>query len=349
MRKIIHIDMDCFYAAVEERDNPQLRNIPIAVGGRPDKRGVIATCNYIAREFGVHSALSSAIAKQRCPNLVILPPNLNKYREVSRHIHKIFSRYTELIEPLSLDEAYLDVSDCELFCSSATLIAKAIKQQIQQELSLTASAGVAPNKFLAKVASDWNKPDGLKTIAPEQIEDFVFNLPVNRIPGVGKVTHRKMLNLNIRTCGDLQSFNKPFLLETFGSFGDRLYRFARGIDDREIKTSFERKSISVENTYDTDIDSFLGVVKHLPDLFAKLEKRVHSHSNLVFKSLFVKLKFNNFTSTTVERRADILILEAFVQLIKEAFERGNKPVRLIGIGVRLEDSEHKEQLAFPFY
>lgn len=349
MRKIIHIDMDCFYAAVEARDNPRLRNVPLAVGGRPDRRGVVATCNYIAREFGVHSALSSALAKQRCPDLIIVPPNLNKYREISRQIHHIFTRYTNLIEPLSLDEAFLDVSDCKKHRGSATLIAKAIKQEIQRELNLTASAGVAPNKFLAKIASDWNKPDGLKTISPDEVDDFVFNLPVKTIPGVGTVTAKKMNNLNIRTCGDLQTYEKEYLTEKFGSFGERLYQLARGIDNRVVKTHFERKSISVENTFNRDFETSEEVIQHLPGLLDKLKQRMERKGTTEFKSCFVKLKFNDFNSTTVERRAEYLLLDVFEQLAREAFERKKLPVRLIGVGVRLsQNSKEYFQLSLPF-
>ncbi len=350
MRKIIHIDMDCFYAAVEARDNPRLRNIPLAVGGRPDKRGVIATCNYIAREFGVHSALSSAVAKQRCPDLVIVPPNLNKYRDVSGQIHKIFNQYTDNIEPLSLDEAYLDVSDCDEFQGSATLIARSIKDKIKQQLNLTASAGVAPNKFLAKIASDWNKPDGLKTIAPDNIDDFVFNLPVRSIPGVGKVTAGKLINLNIRTCGDLQSYDKGYLLEKFGSFGERLYFLARGIDNRDVKTHSERKSISVENTFDADFKTLGEITAQLPELVKKLKVRLERKGAQDFKGLFVKLKFNDFSSTTVERRAEYLLIDVFEQLAADAFVRRNLPVRLIGVGVRLNSNKDNfTQLTLPFY
>jgi DNA polymerase-4 len=350
MRKIIHIDMDCFYAAVEARDNPALRNLPLAVGGRPDKRGVIATCNYIAREFGVHSALSSSIAKQRCPNLVIVPPNLNKYREVSRQIHAIFSRYTSQIEPLSLDEAYLDVTGSEAYHGSGTLIAQAIKNEIKKELKLTASAGVAPNKFLAKVASDWHKPDGLKTIAPEQINDFVFNLPVSAIPGVGKVMYRRLQNLNIRTCGDLQAIDKSSLLDMFGSIGERLYNFARGIDDREVVNTRIRKSVSVETTYDRDIENIAETAKPLCELFDKLSRRVNTNANAEFKNLFVKLKFSDFSTTTIERRAEVLVLDVFQQLLKEAWSRNQKPIRLLGIGVRLKEEDvDQKQLKLPFY
>ncbi len=343
--------MDCFYAAVEMRDNPSLRNVPLAVGGQAERRGVIATCNYIAREFGVHSALSSTIAKSRCPDLVIVPPNLNKYRDESKKIHQIFQRYTELIEPLSLDEAYLDVSSAIQCHGSGTLIAGAIKQDIKKETGLTASAGVAPNKFLAKIASDWNKPDGLKVIAPDDIDTFVFHLPVSKIHGVGKVTAKKLHNLNIRTCGELQEFSQAFLIDKFGKFGDRLYRFSRGIDDRDVSTSRTRKSISVEKTFSNDCYSVESLTEKLPQLIESLEKRVNNKSATGFKSIFVKVKFNDFSTTTVERRAEFILEEVYEQLINEAYLRKKLPVRLLGIGVRLDEKAEQsfEQLILPFH
>lgn len=350
-RKIIHIDMDCFYAAVEMRDNPRLRHRPLAVGGQAERRGVIATCNYLARDYGVHSALSSAIAKSRCPELIIVPPNLNKYRDVSKQIHQIFLRYTELIEPLSLDEAYLDVSDVEQFQGSGTYIAQAIKQQIEEELNLTASAGVAPNKFLAKVASDWNKPDGLKVIAPDEVDSFVYHLPVSKIHGVGKVTANKLHNLNIRTCGELQSLSQPMLLNKFGKFGNRLYRFARGIDDRSVSNERQRKSVSVERTFSHDCRTVEELTEKLPKLTQSLQQRLSTKSVRGFKAVFVKLKFNDFTATTIERRAEILIEDVLITLIAEAYRRKSIPVRLLGIGVRLDESspDQLEQLELPFY
>ena len=207
-RKIIHVDCDCFYAAVEMRDDPTLRHRPVAVGGDPHRRGVIATCNYPARHFGVHSAMASSQALRLCPELVIVPPNFDKYRKVSTQIHDIFRRYTSLIEPLSLDEAFLDVSASDQFDNSATRIAEALRQDIRRELGITVSAGVAPNKFLAKVASDWRKPDGLFVIPPAQVDAFVAALPVKKISGVGRVTGERMAGLNLHTCGDLQSMSR---------------------------------------------------------------------------------------------------------------------------------------------
>ncbi|NVK88466.1 MAG: DNA polymerase IV [Gammaproteobacteria bacterium] len=343
--------MDCFYAAVEARDNPELANVPLAVGGRSDRRGVIATCNYIAREYGVHSALSSAIAKKRCPDLVIVPPNLNKYRNVSRQIFEIFQYYTDEIEPLSLDEAYLDVTGSEHCQGSATLIAQAIKQAVKNDLDLTVSAGVAPNKFLAKIASDWNKPDGLKVITPQQVDSFLVNLPVSKIHGVGKVTANKLHNLNFRTCGDLQGVNEAWLVERFGRFGRSLHRYAHGIDDRPVRSVRERKSISVEKTYHHDKESLEDIMEKLPELFAALKKRMSNDQIDDVKALVVKVKFTDFSVITRERRAQFLFIDVFESLLKEAFEQKPLGVRLIGIGVKLSQSgdDAFEQLNLPFY
>lgn len=223
-RKIIHIDMDCFYAAIEMRDAPHLRSLPIAVGGSPDGRGVLCTANYLAREYGVRSAMASYKALKLCPDLVIVPVDFAKYRSVAHAIRKIFYSYTDLVEPLSLDEAYLDVTDCELFDNQARLIAKAICQEIIDTQHLTASAGVAPNKFLAKVASDWRKPNGIFVIPPQKVANFVQKLPVEKIFGVGKVTQRKMQQFGIYTCQDLQALSMTQLIERFGTFGQRLDR-----------------------------------------------------------------------------------------------------------------------------
>ncbi len=235
-RKIIHIDCDCFYAAIEMRDDPSLASRPLAVGGAADRRGVIATCNYEARAYGVRSAMASAHALKLCPDLLILRPRMDAYREASRAIHEIFRSYTELIEPLSLDEAYLDVSDCRHFSGSATRIAQDIRRRVWEQLRITVSAGVAPNKFLAKIASDWKKPDGLFVITPDQVEDFVEGLPVDRLHGVGRVTAEKLKRLGIHDCGHLRQWSRVELLREFGVFGERLYSLARGIDQRPVST-----------------------------------------------------------------------------------------------------------------
>jgi len=254
-RKIIHIDMDCFYAAVEMRDFPEYRNIPLAVGG-DGPRSVLCTCNYIARQYGVRSALSAVKAKQLCPELTIVHGRMNVYQDISVKIREIFSRYTQLIEPLSLDEAYLDVSECTLFNGSATLIAKDIRRAIYDELKLTASAGIAPIKFLAKIASDLNKPNGQYVITPEHVSDFIDSMPLSKIPGVGKVTNEKLLAQGLAYGRDVKVIDEASLIRQFGKLGCSLWSKCQGIDKRSIETSRIRKSVGVERTFSDDIADF---------------------------------------------------------------------------------------------
>jgi DNA polymerase-4 len=340
MRKIIHIDADSFYASVEMRENPELRDKPIAVGGSSD-RGVVATANYEARKFGVHSALPTARARQLCPQLIIIKPRFDLYRKVSGQFREIFSDFTDQIEPLSLDEAYLDVSDSPHFGGSATLIAGEIRRRVREELNLTVSAGVAPNKFLAKVASDWDKPDGLFTVAPGQVAEFVRTLPVSKINGVGKVTSEKLKRMGVITCGDLQAVPIEDLARRFGKYGPRLAELAQGIDNREVKTSRIRKSISVERTYSRDLGSeqelleaFDTVLDELATRFGKIEQQYLPTKR------FVKVKFRNFSQTTLEEilpdRSEAWLQRAEYQRLLLA-ARARKPlsVRLLGAGLRL--------------
>ncbi|WP_159880264.1 DNA polymerase IV [Aquitalea denitrificans] len=342
-RKIIHVDCDCFYAAIEMRDNPALRDIPLAVGGQPDSRGVIATCNYIARRFGVHSAMSSARALRLCPQLLILPPDMARYRTASQQIMAIYERYTPLIEPLSLDEAYLDVSTQPHEQGSATLMATAIRRQIQAEVGITASAGIAPNKFLAKIASDWNKPDGQFVIRPQDVDHFVLSLPVEKIHGVGKVTAAHLKKLGIHRCSELRQWEVVDLMRHFGRFGERLYALARGQDDRPVSTDRSRKSISVEETYVQDLPDLSACLDKLPELMAKLQGRIARAENPPFKGLSVKLKFADFSQTTAEQTGRQLTAADYTELLGIAFERGQRPVRLVGVGVRLADEADQPQ------
>jgi DNA polymerase-4 len=345
-RKIIHVDCDCFYAAIEMRDQPALRDIPLAVGGQPDSRGVIATCNYIARRFGVHSAMSSARALRLCPQLIILPPDMARYRAASQQIMAIYERYTPLIEPLSLDEAYLDVSNQPHEQGSATRMAAAIRRQIQAEVGITASAGIAPNKFLAKIASDWHKPDGQFLIRPQDVDAFVLQLPVEKIHGVGKVTAAQLKKLGIHRCSDLRQWEVVDLMRHFGRFGERLYALARGQDDRPVSTDRSRKSISVEETYAQDLPDLTACLDKLPALMTKLKGRIARAENPPFKGLSVKLKFADFSQTTAEHGGQQLSSTIYTDLLGIAFARGNKPVRLVGVGVRLADeADQPQQLA----
>lgn len=338
MRKIIHIDCDCFYAAIEMRDDPRLAGKPLAVGGAADRRGVVATCNYEARAWGVRSAMPMGQALKLCPDLQVVRPRIDAYKAVSREIHAIFRDYTEIIEPLSLDEAYLDVSASPHFDGSATRIAQDIRRRVSQELHITVSAGVAPNKFLAKIASDWRKPNGLFVITPDQVEEFVAALPVSKLHGVGKVTADKLGRLGIDTCLDLRERSKLALVREFGSFGERLWHLARGIDERVVQVDSRRQSVSVENTFDKDLPDLASCLEQLPELLQQLDARMRRlDASYRPDKPFVKIKFHDFSQTTLEQAGARRDLDSYKLLLSAAFARGNKPVRLLGVGVRLMD------------
>ena len=355
MRKIIHIDADSFYASVEVRENPALAGKPVAVGGSPSGRGVIAAASYEARAFGVRSAMPSARAVQQCPALILLPPRFDLYRAVSRQLHGVFREYTARIEPLSLDEAYLDVTGSQQHGGSATLIAQEIRARIRDELRLTVSAGIAPNKFLAKVASDWKKPDGIFTLAPAQVADFVRVLPVTRIMGVGRVTAQRMQRLGIRTCGDLQGWAPEALARHFGRQGQRLWELAHGQDEREVNPSRVRKSISVERTYPQDLAQPEAMQEALAALLDELGARFRRiEADYLPSKRFVKLRFADFTQTTLDEALpdptcpwrDPAI---FARLLQTAWQRRALPIRLLGAGLRLEPraQPHPDLPLFP--
>lgn len=345
MRKIIHIDCDCYYAALEMRDFPELGGQPIAVGGQ-GPRGVISTCNYEARAFGVRSAMPTGRARSLCPSLLIRPARFDVYRAVSQQMRDIFSRYSDRIEPLSLDEAFLDVSDSSAFAGSATLLAEHLRAEIRRELGITVSAGVAPNKYLAKIASDWNKPDGLCVITPDQVGEFVRSLPVERLFGVGQKTAERMHRLGYRSCGDLQQASLTTLVEQFGRFGPRLYQLARGEDERPVRTEHRAKSLSVEHTYPSDLPDQLSCRSQLDTLFGELQRRLAKRrSTLAIERVFVKMRFRSFRQTTVERALPVQP-EAFASLLTEAWQRGREPVRLLGLGVRFAGADADRQLDF---
>jgi DNA polymerase-4 len=345
LRKIIHCDCDCFYAAVEMRDDPSLRGKPLAVGGRPDQRGVVATCNYEARKYGVRSAMAMSQALQRCPDLIVLPPAMDKYRAASKQILAIYRDYTELVEPLSLDEAYLDVTESPHFQNSATLIAREIRARIFETVGITASAGIAPNKFLAKIASDWNKPNGQFVIRPQDVDAFVAALPVDKLFGVGKVTAMKLKKLGAFTCADLREWSIPELQHRFGKFGGELYGLCRGIDRRQVSASRERKSVSVEETYVVDLPDIDACLRELPPLIDLLHKRIaRAQAERHIHKLFVKIRFDDFRRTTAECVSAALDPDQCRKLLETAHKRGNRPVRLLGVGVRLEEEDDVNQL-----
>lgn len=351
-RKILHIDADSFYASVEMRENPELRGRPIAVGGKAERRGVIATSNYEARKFGVHSAMASSRAMALCPQLIIVPPRFELYRGVSRQFHQIFQLYTKIIEPLSLDEAFLDVSTSSCCSGSATLMAQEILQRINDELQLTVSAGVAPNKFLAKVASDWNKPNGIFVIPPEDIAAFVLELPVKKINGVGKVTASRLKKMGVETCADLQAVPLNDLLQRFGKYGKRLSEVARGVDNRPVQSTRTRKSISVEHTFAEDIAQLPAMLEALDDIVEELDRRYEKIRDSYFPiKRVVKIKYTDFTQTTLEEGIGSsgeswCDPPHFRRLLQTAWPRGAKPVRLLGAGLRLQPAKHADSPQF---
>lgn len=339
VRKIIHIDMDAFFAAVEQRDFPQYRNKPLIVGGNPNSRGVVSTCSYEARRYGVHSAMPSSHAFRLCPQAIFVAPRFEAYQEASNAIRKIFAQYTSLIEPLSLDEAYLDVSDVDLCKGSATLIAQEIKAKIKQKTLLTASAGVSYNKFLAKIASDMNKPDGLYLITPEQGAEFAANLAVQKFHGIGQATYKKMQALGIETGRDLQQYSLAALRQHFGKTGEYYYHICRGIDLRPVNSQRVSQSIGVENTFPEDILDRKEVVFQLQQLLAQALERL-AEKNLTARTLTVKIKYHNFVQITRSRTVscslltatDEVLLSLLVSLLKNT-EVGNRKIRLLGVSL----------------
>lgn len=334
--------MDAFYVSVEIRDNPKLMNRPVAVGGKSSQRGVLSTCNYIAREYGVRSAMPTSMAKRLCTNLVIVPGRMQVYQEVSTKIREIFSRYTSLIEPLSLDEAYLDVTECKLFEGSATLIAQDIRKTIHAELGLTASAGIAPLKFIAKIASDMNKPNGQYLVTPNQIVSFIEKLPLNKIPGVGKVTFAKLQAIGLHTGLDVRNAKQTDLINRFGKFGLSLWKKCQGIDKRGVETSRIRKSVAVERTFSENIGDLVELECYLVDkLIPSLSERAARHiETRKIDKLGVKIKFSDFRQTTKEHKATELNKDILLALLKEAWERRNgKDARLLGVFIGFSELE----------
>ena len=347
MRKIIHVDMDCFFAAVEMRDNPALRDIPIAIGGSRVKRGVISTANYPARKFGVRSAMPTAMALKLCPHLTLLPGRFDAYKEASNQIRDIFSRYTTLIEPLSLDEAYLDVTDSPQCHGSATLMAEEIRATIFRETQLTASAGIAPIKFLAKIASDLNKPDGQYVITPADVPAFIRTLPLSKIPGVGKVSAAKLETLGLRTCEDVQNSDLAMLLKRFGKFGRVLWERSQGIDERQISSERLRKSVGVERTLLDDIHQWEECEAIIENLYEELERRLLKvKPDLLIARQGVKLKFADFQLTTQEHIWPRLNKADLLATARKAWDerRSGRGVRLVGLHVTLLDPQLERQL-----
>ena len=336
-RAIIHLDMDCFYAAIEVRDRPELRGKPVGVGGARDRRGVLTTCNYEAREFGVRSAMPTFMALQRCPKLIVLPTRFDVYRRESAVIRAILHRFTPLVEPLSLDEAYLDVS---AHPGAPGPLAQVIRNLIFRKTKLTASAGIAPNKLVAKIASDLHKPNGQCEVTPDEVPGFMAALPVRKIWGIGAVTEQKLQQRGITTCGELQRFSRVQLLNIFGKFGAELYDLCRGIDARAVEPHRERKSLSNEETFSNNLETLAACEEKLEELFAELMADLaQKETTRTVTKIFVKLKFADFTRTTVERAGLVPSLGDYRTLLAEAFARTGKSVRLMGVGVRFASLE----------
>lgn len=335
-RAIIHLDMDCFYAAIEVRDRPSLRGKPVGVGGARDRRGVLTTCNYEAREFGVRSAMPTFMALQRCPNLIVLPTRFDVYRREAAIIRGILYRFTSIIEPLSLDEAYLDVT---AHPSAPAALAQEMRDKIFRETKLTSSAGIGPNKLIAKIASETNKPNGQFEVTPEDVPAFMQDLPVRKIWGIGEKSERRLEELGVKTCSQLQCFSRPELVGVFGKFGSELYDLCRGIDDRPVEPDRPRKSLSTEETFAIDLTTLEQCEEKLEELFQDLMADLaQKESTREITKIFVKLKFNDFTRTTAERAGLAPALQDFHALLAEAFARTGKPVRLIGVGVRFAEA-----------
>jgi DNA polymerase IV len=336
IRKIVHIDMDAFYASVEQRDNPELRGKPVVVAWRGN-RSVVCAASYEARKFGVRSAMPAVQAERLCPNAVFLPPDFPRYRAVSREVRDIFRRHTDLIEPLSLDEAYLDVSENKTGLPTATQVARTIRKQIRAEVQLTASAGVAPNKFLAKIASDWKKPDGLFVIQPDEVDSFLIPLPIGRVPGVGKVTEKKLNGIGVRTVGDLKRFELPALDRQFGRYGIRLYELARGFDESPVVPNRPTQSISAEDTFQRDVpltetEEMIRKLAELTWAASRKESRTARTVVLKLKTAEFKILTRSHTPSSPPSCCEELI--AIALSLRERVSLGPKQrYRLVGVGL----------------
>jgi len=354
--KIIHIDMDAFYASVEQRDDPSLKGKPVVVGGSPQGRGVVAAASYEARKFGIRSAMPAAHALRLCPDVIFIRPRFDVYKQISLQIRGIFHEYTDLVEPLSLDEAYLDVTENKPGNPSATLIAREIKQKIREETGLTASAGVSCNKFLAKIASDLRKPDGIALITPEKAAGFIARLPIGKFHGIGKATEAKMHRLGIKNGADLRSWSRWDLNKHFGKVGAFYYNIARAIDNRPVRTERIPKSIGKEKTFEEDVDSVEWLAGFLATLSDKVADRMHRESAEA-RTVTLKLRYDNFESITRSFTPGYLLSEAAeiaelaARLLRET-DAGQRKVRLIGVTVsgfqrEGEDPDRGQQMSLP--
>lgn len=354
LRKIIHIDMDAFYASVEQLDRPELKGKPIAVGGS-EVRGVVSAASYEARKFGVKSAMSGVQAARLCPQLIFVRPRFDRYKEISKQIRAIFLEYTDLVEPLSLDEAYLDVTENKKGNPSATLIAKEIRQKIFEKTGLTASAGISVNKFVAKIASDYNKPNGQKTVNPDEVEAFIEVLDVKKFYGIGKVTAEKMYQLGIYTGLDLKNKTLEYLEQHFGNSGQAFYNLSRGISYSQVKPNRQMKSIGAERTFNENLSSEIYMEERLENIASEIERRIKKY-NISGKTITLKIKYSDFTQQTRSKTLPYfiadksLIFETAKELLYQ--ERLKDSVRLLGISLNNLNTNQKKnivvQLKFEF-
>jgi DNA polymerase IV len=353
-RKIIHVDMDAFYASVEQMDNPELKGKPLAVGGS-EVRGVVSAASYEARKFGVRSAMSGVQAKRNCPELIFVRPRFDRYKDISNKIRKIFLEYTDLVEPLSLDEAYLDVTQNKKGNPSASLIAQEIRKRIFEEVGLNASAGISVNKFVAKIASDYNKPNGQKTVNPDEVESFLENLEIKKFYGIGKVTKEKMYQHGIFTGKDLKTKTREYLEQHFGKSGGFYYNIVRGIHNSEVKPNRVSKSVAAEHTFNENLTSEIFMLERLDRIAAELEKRLKKY-NISGKTITLKIKYSDFTTQTRSKTLPYfisdkgLLFETAKELLYQ--ERMKESVRLLGISLNNLNTEVKKtvvvQLRFEF-
>jgi DNA polymerase-4 len=344
-RRILHIDMDAFYASVEQRDNAALRGRPLVVGGQPDRRGVVAAASYEARAFGVHSAMSMAKAVRLCPSLVIVPPDFGRYRAASQAVFAIFREVTPLVEPLSLDEAYLDVTENAWGEAFGTAVAKRVKERIKADTGLTASAGVAPNKFLAKIASGWKKPDGLTVIRPDLVEPFLQRLPVDALWGVGPVTAKKLRAKGIERLVDVRAADLELLRGAVGSLADWLRQLANGIDDRPVVANREAKSSGSENTYPEDLTDIDTIRREVAEMASHAIGWL-ARKQLLARTVSIKVRYNDFTTITRSHTAlptrDEADLSSRAVRLLDKTDAGHRPVRLLGVSVHNFCGEHED-------
>lgn len=352
MRKIIHVDMDAFYASVEAQDNPSLSGKAILVGGSPEQRGVVASASYAARAFGVRSAMPMRTALRLCPQASVVRSRMNRYREISEQLQAIYLSHTPLVEPVALDECYLDVTDQLVKMATATEMAVAIKQEIRDRTGLTASAGVAPNKFLAKIASGLDKPDGLRVVKPGQVKAFLVTLPVNKLWGVGPVNERKLHAMGFPTVGALEKASQSQLMEAFGKFGQTLYHLSRGIDERPVVPDREPQQISAEITFDTDVDDVNVLIEEVVRQAALIERRL-AHYEKRGRTVTLKVRYDDFTSVTRSHTGMAMLSKAheIVETAGHLLEKtqvGVRRVRLIGIGLSNFEAPEAVQQELPF-